>query len=217
MLSDAHRAVHLSTMPPRELPILQNGWHFWIGSAVTTKLCVCASMSFWPQRLEHSKCRSNNETDVLNRNTAPDVEERTEPQQAEPEPGSAEGASGPTASYKSAEVPTLPVIGSVIAGRYKLRQEIGEGGMGSVYLAEQTQPVKRQVALKLIKAGHGLEGRARPLRTRAASPCVMDHPNIAKVLDAGSTEAGRPFFVMERSREFRSPILRPACVSLPSD
>ncbi len=60
------------------------------------------------------------------------------------------------------------LIGSIIAGRYKLRQEIGEGGMGSVYFAEQTQPVKRQVALEADQAGHGLEGRAGPVRVGAS-------------------------------------------------
>ena len=103
-----------------------------------------------------------------------------------------------TNSYRP-EIPSPAAhIGSVIAGRYKLREEIGEGGMGSVYLAEQLQPVKRRVALKLIKAGMDSQGRAGPVRVRAASAWrLMDHPNIAKVLDAGTTEHGRPFFVME--------------------
>ena len=89
------------------------------------------------------------------------------------------------------------LIGSVIAGRYKLREEIGEGGMGSVYLAEQIQPVKRQVALKLIKAGMDSRTVLARFESERQALALMDHPNIAKVLDAGTTETGGPFFVME--------------------
>jgi tRNA A-37 threonylcarbamoyl transferase component Bud32 len=89
------------------------------------------------------------------------------------------------------------LIDSVIAGRYKLRQEIGEGGMGSVYLAEQLQPVKRKVAVKLIKAGMDSKTVLARFESERQALALMDHPNIAKVLDAGSTEQGRPFFVME--------------------
>jgi serine/threonine protein kinase len=87
--------------------------------------------------------------------------------------------------------------GAVIAGRYKLLQPIGEGGMGSVWMAQQTSPVTRLVAMKLVKAG--MDSRAILARFEAERQAlaVMDHPNIAKVLDGGSTEAGRPFFVME--------------------
>ncbi len=88
-------------------------------------------------------------------------------------------------------------VDTVIAGRYKLRQEIGEGGMGTVFLADQARPVKRQVALKLIKPG--MDSRAVLARFEAERQAlaIMDHPHIAKVLDAGATEDGRPFFVME--------------------
>ncbi len=85
----------------------------------------------------------------------------------------------------------------MIAGRYKLREEIGEGGMGSVYLAEQLQPVKRRVALKLIKAGMDSRTVLARFESERQALALMDHPNIAKVLDAGTTENGRPFFVME--------------------
>ena len=85
----------------------------------------------------------------------------------------------------------------MIAGRYKLRQEIGEGGMGSVYLAEQFQPVKRMVALKLIKPGMDTRNVLARFGSERQALALMDHPHIAKVLDAGSTEQGRPFFVME--------------------
>ncbi len=88
-------------------------------------------------------------------------------------------------------------IDAVIAGRYKIRQEIGEGGMGSVYLAEQTQPVRRMVALKLIKPGMDSRTVLARFETERQALALMDHPNIARVLDASTTESGRPFFVME--------------------
>ncbi len=90
-----------------------------------------------------------------------------------------------------------PPLGTVIAGRYKLRQGIGEGGMGSVYLAEQLQPVKRQVALKFIKPGMDSRTVLTRFESERQALALMDHPHIAKVLDAGTTEAGRPFFIME--------------------
>ena len=93
--------------------------------------------------------------------------------------------------------PIVERPGTVIAGRYKLRQEIGEGGMGSVFLAEQTEPVKRQVALKLIKPGMDSKGVLARFESERQALALMDHPHIAKVFDAGSTEGGRPFFVME--------------------
>src|SRR5882757_9970723 len=82
-------------------------------------------------------------------------------------------------------------------GRYKLLKTLGEGGCGVVYLAEQAEPVRRRVALKVIKLGmdtHSVLGRFDAERQALA---LMDHPNIAKVLDAGATETGRPYFVME--------------------
>ena len=89
-------------------------------------------------------------------------------------------------------------VGAVLAGKYKLVQEIGEGGMGRVYMALQTEPVKRAVAVKVIRAKDGLQGRCWPASTpNARALAMMDHPNIAKVFDAGTTESARPFFVME--------------------
>jgi tetratricopeptide (TPR) repeat protein/tRNA A-37 threonylcarbamoyl transferase component Bud32 len=92
--------------------------------------------------------------------------------------------------------PSLEPTASRI-GPYKLLQLIGEGGMGTVWMAEQTTPVKRIVALKFIKAG--LDSRQVLARFDAERQALalMDHPNIAKVLDAGATEQGRPYFVME--------------------
>ena len=82
-------------------------------------------------------------------------------------------------------------------GPYKLLQQIGEGGMGAVFMAEQEQPVRREVALKVIKPGMDT-GRSSPGSRPSGRPWrMMDHPNIARVLDAGATDAGRPYFVME--------------------
>jgi serine/threonine protein kinase/tetratricopeptide (TPR) repeat protein len=88
-------------------------------------------------------------------------------------------------------------IGSVLAGKYKLIEEIGEGGMGSVYMAQQTEPVKRAVAVKVIKAGMDSKAVLARFEAERQALAMMDHPNIAKVLDAGTTEGGRPYFVME--------------------
>jgi serine/threonine protein kinase/tetratricopeptide (TPR) repeat protein len=88
-------------------------------------------------------------------------------------------------------------VGSVVAGKYKLIEEIGEGGMGSVYIAQQTAPVKRAVAVKVIKAGMDSKAVLARFDAERQALAMMDHPNIAKVLDAGATESGRPFFVME--------------------
>jgi eukaryotic-like serine/threonine-protein kinase len=82
-------------------------------------------------------------------------------------------------------------------GNYKLLQQIGEGGMGSVWLAEQTEPVKRQVALKFIKVGMDSARVLARFEVERQALALMDHPNIAKVLDAGTTLSGRPYFVME--------------------
>jgi eukaryotic-like serine/threonine-protein kinase len=85
-------------------------------------------------------------------------------------------------------------------GRYKLLQQIGEGGCGIVYMAEQHEPVRRQVALKVIKLGMDTRSVIARFEAERQALALMDHPNIAKVLDAGSTEAGRPYFVMELVR-----------------
>jgi tetratricopeptide (TPR) repeat protein len=89
--------------------------------------------------------------------------------------------------------------GSVV-GRYKLLQPIGEGGFGTVYMAEQQQPVRRRVALKIIKLGMDTKHVIARFEAERQALALMDHPNIAKVLDAGATETGRPYFVMELVR-----------------
>ena len=82
-------------------------------------------------------------------------------------------------------------------GPYKLLEQIGEGGMGVVYMAEQQQPVRRKVALKIIKPGMDTRQVVARFEAERQALAVMDHPNIARVFDAGTTEAGRPYFVME--------------------
>ncbi|MBV9506354.1 MAG: serine/threonine protein kinase, partial [Acidobacteriia bacterium] len=82
-------------------------------------------------------------------------------------------------------------------GRYHILRPVGEGGMGSVYLAEQREPIRRAVALKVVKLGMDTEQvLARFVKERQAL-AMMDHPNIARILDAGATSKGRPYFVME--------------------
>jgi serine/threonine protein kinase len=88
-------------------------------------------------------------------------------------------------------------------GRYKLREKLGEGGCGTVYVAEQTEPVRRKVALKVIKLGMDTREVIARFEAERQALAMMDHPNIAKVLDAGATEAGRPYFVMELVRGIR--------------
>ena len=85
-------------------------------------------------------------------------------------------------------------------GRYKLLERVGEGGCGVVYVAEQTEPVRRRVALKVIKLGMDTKQVVARFEAERQALAMMDHPNIAKVLDAGTTEVGRPYFVMELVR-----------------
>jgi len=85
-------------------------------------------------------------------------------------------------------------------GRYKLLQQIGEGGCGVVYMAEQEEPVRRRVALKVIKLGMDTKQVVARFEAERQALALMDHPNIAKVLEAGATDTGRPYFVMELVR-----------------
>ena len=91
-------------------------------------------------------------------------------------------------------------VGTTIAGKYILRQLLGSGGMGTVYLAEQTQPVRREVAVKLINPGMDSRQVLSRFEAERQALAVLEHPHIAKVLDGGTTDAGRPFFVMELVR-----------------
>ncbi len=102
---------------------------------------------------------------------------------------------------KTARMEVLPSegVGTVI-GRYKLLEKLGEGGFGSVWLSEQKEPVRRKVALKLIKPGMDTQQVVARFEAERQALALMDHPNIAKVLDAGTTNTGRPYFVMELVR-----------------
>ena len=96
----------------------------------------------------------------------------------------------------SSKLPPLAAIGSVI-GSYKLLEVIGEGGFGVVYMAEQKKPIRRKVALKVIKPGMDTREVIARFEAERQALAMMDHANIAKVIDAGTTETGRPYFVME--------------------
>ncbi|MEC9373776.1 MAG: protein kinase, partial [Planctomycetota bacterium] len=92
-----------------------------------------------------------------------------------------------------------PQPGDVI-GRYTLRERLGAGGMGEVWRAEQTEPITREVALKLIKPGMDTREVVARFMTERQTLALLDHPNIARVFDAGATPAGHPYFVMELVR-----------------
>ncbi len=92
------------------------------------------------------------------------------------------------------------LVGAMLAGKYKVQRLIGEGGMGDVYLAEQTAPVKRPVAIKVLKAGMDTKEVLARFDAERQALAVMDHPNVCKVLDAGQAPNGRPYFVMEYVR-----------------
>ncbi|MBX9579693.1 MAG: serine/threonine-protein kinase, partial [Gemmataceae bacterium] len=106
-------------------------------------------------------------------------------------------APGPRTPETTADHPSAAGAGAVLGGKYKLVEPIGEGGMGAVWMARQTEPVRRPVAVKLIR--EGMDSRAVLARFEAERQALalMDHPHIAKVHDAGATPDGRPYFVME--------------------
>src|SRR4029434_5991428 len=85
-------------------------------------------------------------------------------------------------------------------GHHKLLQQIGEGGYGVVFMAEQEEPIRRRVALKIIKPGMDTKSVIARFEAERQALALMDHPNIAKIFDAGATESGRPYFVMELVR-----------------
>src|SRR5207302_1909711 len=95
------------------------------------------------------------------------------------------------------EAPAPAERPGTVIGRYKLLQQIGEGGMGTVFMAEQTRPVQRKVALKVIKPGMDSAQVIARFEAERQALALMDHVNIARVFDAGATESGRPYFVME--------------------
>ncbi|HTB84180.1 MAG TPA: serine/threonine-protein kinase [Candidatus Sulfotelmatobacter sp.] len=103
---------------------------------------------------------------------------------------------GSVGEMAPASEPGEDLIGSRI-GPYKLLQKIGEGGGGAVFMAEQESPVRRRVALKILKLGMDTKNVVARFEAERQALALMDHPNIARVLDAGATKSGRPFFVME--------------------
>ena len=107
-----------------------------------------------------------------------------------------------TAGTMVVSIPPSEQPGDVI-GPYKIREKLGEGGCGVVYVAEQLEPVRRRVAIKVIKLGMDTRSVIARFEAERQALAMMDHPNIAKVLDAGSTETGRPYFVMELVRGIR--------------
>src|SRR4030095_9829233 len=114
------------------------------------------------------------------------------------EPPTAKGRAA-TIKLDLADEPADAAVG-VMIGRYKLLEKLGEGGCGVVYVAEQTEPVRRRVALKVIKLGMDTKQVVARFEAERQALAMMDHPNIAKVLDAGTTDVGRPYFVMELVR-----------------
>src|SRR5437588_8375214 len=118
------------------------------------------------------------------------------------QPAAEAAATGP--SQEAAEPASSPEAPGALIGPYKLIEQIGEGGMGTVWMAQQTEPVKRLVAVKLIKAGMDSRQVIARFEAERQALALMDHPNIARVLDAGTTKGeaggvrpGRPYFVMD--------------------
>ncbi len=103
----------------------------------------------------------------------------------------------PPEDLETTHVPELEDVSAQRIGNYRILQKVGEGGMGEVYEAEQERPVRRRVALKVIK--HGMDTKQVVARFEAERQALamMDHPSVAKVFEAGATPRGRPYFVME--------------------
>ena len=100
----------------------------------------------------------------------------------------------------TADLPPAAEHAGTVIGPYKLLEQIGEGGMGVVYMAEQQRPIRRKVALKIIKPGMDTKQVIARFEAERQALALMDHLHIARVFDAGTTESGRPFFVMELVR-----------------
>src|SRR6056297_2160509 len=109
-------------------------------------------------------------------------------------------ASVETCGFEVDESLDFDISGHPMIGHYKLLEQIGEGGMGAVFMAQQVEPIRRRVALKLIKAGMDSREVISRFQAERQALAMMDHPNIARVLDAGTTAGGRPYFVMELVR-----------------
>jgi len=118
-------------------------------------------------------------------------------------PGDSAGSAVEGASGSTLDLAAISEKAGDKIGRYKLLQKIGEGGCGVVYMAEQDEPVRRRVALKVIKLGMDTKSVIARFEAERQALALMDHPNIAKVLDAGATETGLPYFVMELVKDVR--------------
>ena len=105
-------------------------------------------------------------------------------------------ASVPVPEPTNVSPQSVPVSGTAI-GPYRLLEQIGEGGMGTVYMAEQTKPVQRKVALKIIRPGMDTRQVVARFEAERQALALMEHPNIARVYDAGATPQGRPYYTME--------------------
>ena len=123
--------------------------------------------------------------------------ERTGEMQAETPGAGDDNACLASDLLATVEAPAASERPGTVIGPYKLLQQIGEGGMGTVFMAEQTQPVQRKVALKVIKPGMDSRQVIARFEAERQALAMMDHVNIARVFDAGATESGRPYFVME--------------------
>ncbi len=153
-------------------------WHLPTQQRAPFLVNVCGANAEMRQRLEARLAERTPATE-----STPDSESDTE--------------FDPDATITSEGVlPREEMIGETI-GRYKLVEKLGEGGFGTVYVAEQSEPVRRRVALKITKLGMDTKRVVARFKIERQALAMMDHPGIAKVLDAGATDSGRPYFVME--------------------
>lgn len=136
-------------------------------------------------------------TDFLNRHCPSELRAAIELRLAALDSGGSVGGAGATATAGGVAGSFPENASGATIGRYRLIERLGEGGWGIVYLAEQSQPVRRLVALKLIKPGMDSQAVIARFEAERQALALMDHSHIAKVLDAGTNEAGRPYFVME--------------------
>jgi serine/threonine protein kinase/WD40 repeat protein len=165
-------------LPDREIAVFSAARHLPAGQRAAYLHGACASQPALRQRIEELLQASEEAGDFL-----------------------ASPAGDPPETDGGVRLASAPVEkpGDRI-GRYKLLQQIGEGGCGVVYMAEQEEPVRRRVALKVIKLGMDTKNVIARFDAERQALALMDHPNIAKVLEAGATETGRPYFVMELVR-----------------
>jgi len=155
---------------------------------------ACAGDPAARQRIE-SLLRSHEEAGTFLRKPVP---ERLADQFVPPQGAHlVRGEQAPSFAAPTADFPSDANCPGAVIGPYKLLQQIGEGGMGVVWMAEQTHPVQRKIALKVIKAGLDSAQVIARFEAERQALVMMDHVNIARVLDAGTTDAGRPYFVME--------------------